>query len=159
MTDTRLVAMPATRLPAWLDRTMAEYVASRMRAGETREQAEANEQQSRDRWFPGGSPADGHLVWDVTDQDGTVVGHLWIGPFAPGSPDWWVFDVEIAATHRRLGHARRALELGHRAAAEHGATSIGLNVFGYNTGAQELYAALGYQVTSAQMRRPLGDDD
>ncbi|MBT1540417.1 GNAT family N-acetyltransferase [Curtobacterium flaccumfaciens pv. flaccumfaciens] len=155
MTDTRLVAMPTTRLPAWLHRTMAEYVESRMQAGESREQAEANEQQSRDRWFPGGSPADGHLVWEVLDQDDTVVGSLWIGPFTTGSTDWWVFDVEIDEAHRRRGHARRALELGHRAAAERGATSIGLNVFGYNTGAQELYAALGYQVTSAQMRKPL----
>ncbi len=155
MTDTRLRVMPATRLPAWLDRTMAEYVASRMQAGETREQAEANKQKSLDQWFPDGSPADGHLVWDVLDQDDTAVGYLWIGPFAPGGTDWWVFDVEIGEPHRRRGHARRALELGHRAAAEHGATSIGLNVFGYNTGAQELYAALGYQVTATQMQKPL----
>ncbi|MBF4613483.1 GNAT family N-acetyltransferase [Curtobacterium sp. VKM Ac-1376] len=155
MTDTRLVAMPAERLPAWLDATMAEYVTSRMQAGETREQAEANKQQSLERWFPDGEPADGHLVWDVVDQDDGVVGYLWIGPFAPDSTDWWVFDVEMDQAHRRRGHARRALELAHRAAAEHGATSIGLNVFGYNTGAQELYAALGYQLTSAQMRKPL----
>jgi ribosomal protein S18 acetylase RimI-like enzyme len=94
-------------------------------------------------------------VWDVTDQDDTVIGYLWIGPLTPGSTEWWVFNVEIDEAHRRRGHARRALELGHRAAAEHGATSIGLNVFGYNTGAQELYAALGYRVTSAQMRKPL----
>ncbi|NQW90520.1 GNAT family N-acetyltransferase [Curtobacterium sp. VKM Ac-2861] len=155
MTDTRLQEMPATRLPAWLDRTMAEYVASRMQAGETREQAEANKQKSLDQWFPDGSPADGHLVWDVLDQDDTTVGYLWIGPFAPGGTDWWVFDVEIDEPHRRRGHARRALELGHQAAAEHGATSIGLNVFGYNTGAQDLYASLGYEVTATQMQKPL----
>lgn len=155
MTDTRLQVMPATRLPAWLDRTMDEYVASRMQAGETREQAEANKQKSLDQWFPNGSPADGHLVWDVLDQDDTAVGYLWIGPFTPGGTDWWVFDVEIDEPHRRRGHARRALELGQQAAAEHGATSIGLNVFGYNTGAQELYASLGYQVTATQMQKPL----
>lgn len=155
MTDTRLVAMPATRLPAWLDRTMTEYVASRMQAGETREQAEANAQGTRDRWFPGGAPAAGHLVWDVVDQDDTVVGYLWIGPFEPDSTAWWVFDVEIDDAHRRGGHARRALEAGERAAADHGATSIGLNAFGYNTGAQELYASLGYGVTATQMRKAL----
>ncbi|MCA5924423.1 GNAT family N-acetyltransferase [Curtobacterium oceanosedimentum] len=155
MTDTRLVAMPATRLPAWLDRTMTEYVASRMQAGENREQAEANAQATRDRWFPGGTPAAGHLVWDVVDQDDTVVGYLWVGPFEPDSTAWWVFDVEIDDAHRRRGHARRALEAGERAAADHGATSIGLNVFGYNTGAQELYASLGYGVTATQMRKAL----
>lgn len=155
MTDTRLRTMPATSLPAWLETTMAEYVASRMRSGESRERAEANKQSSLDQWFPGGEPLAGHHVWDVLDGDGTVVGFLWIGPFAVGSPDWWVFNVEIHAEHRRRGHARRALELGQQVARDEGATSIGLNVFGYNTGAQELYEQLGYGVTSTQMRLPL----
>ncbi len=155
MTDTRLVPMPATRLPAWLDRTMADYVASRMRSGETREQAEANKQKSLDQWFPDGAPLPDHFVWDLVDEDDTVVGYLWIGPFSVGSPEWWVFDVEVDAAHRRRGHARRALEAGQSVAREHGATSIGLNVFGYNTGAQDLYAQLGYRVTSTQMQLPL----
>lgn len=155
MTDTRLVAMPADRLPGWLDTTMAEYVESRMLAGETREQAEANKQRSLDTWFPGGTPLDGHHVWDVVDGADTVVGYLWIGPFAPDSPDWWVFNVEIDEAHRRQGHARRALEAGHRVAKDEGATSIGLNVFGYNAGAQELYERLGYGVTAVQMKLPL----
>ncbi|WIB25560.1 GNAT family N-acetyltransferase [Curtobacterium sp. MCSS17_015] len=151
----RLVPMPEDRLPAWLDRSMAEYVGSRMRSGESREQAEANKQRSLDTWFPGGSPAAGHHVWEVTTPDGTVVGHLWIGPFTAGSSDWWVFDVEIGAGHRRQGYARRALELAHRVARDEGATSIGLNVFGYNTGARGLYEQLGYEVASVQMRLPL----
>lgn len=155
MTDTRLRTMPATSLPAWLNATMTEYVASRMRSGESRQQAEANKQQSLDRWFPGGEPLDGHHVWDVLDDTDDVVGYLWIGPFDPGSADWWVFDVEIAADHRRRGHGRRALELGQQVAKDEGARTIGLNVFGYNTGAQELYAELGYRVTSTQMRLPL----
>ncbi|MCJ1713586.1 GNAT family N-acetyltransferase [Curtobacterium sp. VKM Ac-2922] len=155
MTGTRLQVMPATSLPAWLDTTMAAYVRSRMRSGESRERAEANKQQSLDRWFPGGAPLAGHHVWDVLDDQDTVVGYLWIGPFEAGSADWWVFDVEIDADHRRLGHARRALELGQQVAKDQGARSIGLNVFGYNTGAQDLYAQLGYRVTSTQMLLPL----
>ncbi|MET3636993.1 MULTISPECIES: GNAT family N-acetyltransferase [Curtobacterium] len=155
MTDTRLVPMPATRLPAWLDRTMAEYVESRMRAGETREQAEANKQRSLDQWFPDGAPLADHFLWDLVDAEDTVVGYLWIGPFSPGSTEWWVFDVEVEEQHRRRGHARRALEAGQRVAREHGATTIGLNVFGYNTGAQDLYASLGYRVTATQMQLPL----
>ncbi|QCR44059.1 GNAT family N-acetyltransferase [Curtobacterium sp. SGAir0471] len=155
MTETRLVPMPATRLPAWLDRTMADYVASRMRAGETREQAEANKQKSLDQWFPDEAPLPDHFVWDLVDDEDIVVGFLWIGPFSPGGTEWWVFDVEVDEQHRRRGHARRALEAGQRVAREHGAASIGLNVFGYNTGAQDLYASLGYRVTATQMQLPL----
>ncbi|UFU13192.1 GNAT family N-acetyltransferase [Curtobacterium sp. C1] len=155
MTGTQLVPMPPDRIPGWLGRTMAEYVASRMRSGETREQAEANKQKSLDQWFPGGAPLPEHFVWDVVDDAGDVVGYLWIGPFSVGSAEWWVFDVEVDEEHRRRGHARRALEAGQRVAREHGATSIGLNVFGYNTGAQDLYAQLGYRVTATQMQLPL----
>ena len=155
MTDTRLVPMPTERLPAWLDRTMTEYVASRVRSGETREQAEANARRSTDQWFPDGVPLPDHFVWDLVDEQDAVVGYLWIGPFAVGGSEWWVFDVEVDDPHRRRGHARRALEAGQRVAAEHGATSIGLNVFGYNTGAQDLYAQLGYRVTATQMQLPL----
>ncbi len=155
MTDTRLVPMPTTRLPAWLDRTMADYVSSRMRAGETREQAEANKQRSLDQWFPDGAPLPDHFVWDLVDDTDAIVGYLWIGPFSSGSTEWWVFNVEVDESHRRRGHARRALEAGQRVAREHGATSIGLNVFGYNVGAQDLYASLGYRVTATQMQLPL----
>lgn len=155
MTPTRLVPMPASRIPAWLERTMTEYVASRMRSGETREQAEANRQRSLDQWFPGGAPLPDHFVWDVVDDADTVVGYLWLGPFTVGSTEWWVFDVEVDEPYRRNGHARRALEAGQQVAREHGATSIGLNVFGYNTGAQDLYASLGYRVTATQMQLPL----
>lgn len=154
--STRLVAMPPERLPEWLDSTMAEYVASRMAAGETREQAEANRRKSLDQWFSDGAPLPEHRVWDVVDGDDAVVGFLWIGPFEPGGTDWWVFNVEIDEEHRRRGHARQALELGQAFAAEHGAASIGLNVFGYNTGAQDLYRSLGYEVTAMQMKLPLG---
>jgi ribosomal protein S18 acetylase RimI-like enzyme len=155
MKDTRLRAMATTSLPAWLDATMAEYVTSRMRAGDTRPQAEAAMRKSVDTWFPDGAPADGHHVWDVVDADDVVVGYLWIGPFEPGGTDWWVFDVEIDEAHRRRGHARRALEQAHVVAKDSGATSIGLNVFGYNTGAAELYEQLGYGITSMQMKLPL----
>ncbi|WP_144763333.1 N-acetyltransferase [Curtobacterium sp. 9128] len=155
MTDTRLREMPATSLPSWLARSMAEYVEARIRAGETREQAEANKQKSLDQWFPSGRPLDEHHVWDVVDGDDAVVGYLWIGPFEQGGSDWWVFDVEIDEAFRRRGHARRALELGQAIAKQEGATSIGLNVFGYNTGAKELYEQLGYGVTAVQMKLPL----
>jgi ribosomal protein S18 acetylase RimI-like enzyme len=153
--DVRLEPMPAERLADWIDGVMTEYVESRMRSGESREKAEANKQGSLDQWFPGGAPAAGHRVWELTVGDDTVVGHLWIGPFTAGSAEWWVFEIEVHPDHRRQGHARRALELAHVVARDAGATSMGLNVFGYNAGARELYDELGYQVAAVQMRLPL----
>lgn len=153
--DVRLVPMPGERMPGWLDRSMADYVASLIRSGESPEAAETNMRQSLEKWFPGGSPAAGHHVWELTLADDTVVGQLWVGPLTAGSNEWWVFEVEVDAAHRRQGHARRGLEFAHVVARDAGATSIGLNVFGYNTGARHLYEELGYEVAAVQMRLPL----
>jgi hypothetical protein len=43
------------------------------------------------------------------------------------------------------------------AARERGATHLGLNVFGDNTGAIALYQALGYTVTAQRMILPLDE--
>ena len=149
-----LEPMPPASLPAWIEQQSQHYLESRMAAGEPRELAEERASRSRAENFPNDRPLDTHLVFDVWADD-TVVGHLWLGPLPAGGTDWWVFDIAIDEAHRRLGYARGALELGHAAAKQHGATSIGLNVFGYNTGAKELYDSLGYAVTATQMKMPL----
>jgi len=146
--------MRPQRLAAWVESSHTHYLESRMRAGESREVAEEKASRSRAENFPNGRPLDTHLLFDVWADD-TVVGHLWLGPLPAGSTEWWVFDIEIDGPHRRHGYARRALELGEAAVLGRGATSIGLNVFGYNTGAKELYDSLGYGVTATQMKKPL----
>jgi ribosomal protein S18 acetylase RimI-like enzyme len=150
----QLIPMPLERIPAWIERGNAQYLESRVRAGESRERAERNAALSREENFPGDRPLDSHRVFDIVVDD-TVVGDLWIGPLAGRPADWWVYDVEIAEQHRRRGYARRALELGEVEARALGATSLGLNVFGFNTGAKELYDSLGYRVTATQMVKPL----
>ena len=146
--------MPPEKLPAWIDATHREYAESRVLAGESREAAEQRADASRRENFPDDRPLDTHLVFDVWSDD-TVVGHLWLGVFPAGGTQWWVFDIEIHESFRRRGYARAALELGHEQARRLGATAIGLNVFGFNTGARELYEKLGYAVTATQMKRPL----
>jgi ribosomal protein S18 acetylase RimI-like enzyme len=146
--------MPADRLPGWIQAGHEQYIESRMRAGESREVAEARARASREENFPGDQPLDSHRVFDVVVDD-HAVGQLWIGPLDGRPADYWVYDIEIAEEHRRRGYARRALELGEFEARALGATSLGLNVFGYNTGAKELYDSLGYEVTATQMRKPL----
>jgi ribosomal protein S18 acetylase RimI-like enzyme len=149
-----LQLMPADRIGTWLDQRFDIYLAERIESGEAPDVAEAKVRRSHDDYFPGGQPLPTHSIFDVL-VDGDVVGWLWIGPQLGGTDTWWIFDVEIAEPHRRRGYARAALELGHEEAKRLGATSIGLNVFGFNTGARELYEKLGYAVTATQMKRPL----
>ena len=149
-----LQPMPPERLAVWIAQSRDAYVEDRMKAGESRAVAEHNADESYSANFPEGRPLPSHRIFDVV-ADGVVVGLLWIAPHLEGSDQWWVYDIEIAADHRRKGHARTALELGHAEARALGAASIGLNVFGFNTGARALYEELGYEISAIQMIRPL----
>ena len=146
--------MPDDRLEDWIARSFTVYLDERMQSGESREVAEARVARSMDENFPNGRPLPSHRIFDVMEGD-EPVGQLWIGPQVPGSTSWWVYDVEIFEPYRRRGYARAALDFGHAEAKSLGGTSIGLNVFGFNTGAKELYEKLGYAVTSTQMKRDL----
>ena len=149
-----LRTMPDDRLDDWIVRSRAVYVDERMQSGESREVAEARVARSYAENFPNNRPLPTHRFFDVMEDD-EPVGLLWIAPQVEGSTSWWVYDIEIFEPYRRRGYARAALELGHAEAKSLGGTSIGLNVFGFNTGARELYEKLGYAVTSTQMKREL----
>lgn len=81
------------------------------------------------------------------------VGELWVGPFDDDPQRWWVWDVAIDEPYRGRGLGRAAMVLAERLAGEHGATSIGLNVFARNEVARGLYRSLGYEEASVQMRK------
>ena len=75
-----------------------------------------------------------------------------------GIPLAYVVNIEIGPEHRHQGHATRAFEALDSVVRELGRSTIGLNVFAYNTGAQALYASLGYEVTALSMRKSLGNE-
>lgn len=149
-----LEPMPLARRAPWLERSRADYIESRMTAGETLEQATANAKRSFDTYFPNGVPAAGQHVFDVV-ADGTPVGILWIGVMDAPSNAWWVFDVEVSPDFRGRGYGRAAMQLAETSAHELGAESLGLNVFGFNTVARGLYESLGYETTALQMKKTL----
>jgi ribosomal protein S18 acetylase RimI-like enzyme len=142
-------------LPGFLARANAEYRRERIEAGDSPEYADERVASSNEQYFPGGRPAEGQLVFEVVES-GETVGMLWLGVIDRARPnEWWVFDIEIDEGHRGQGHGRAAMQLAEGVAREHGATKLGLNVFGHNTVAQRLYASLGYDVTAINMAKPL----
>jgi ribosomal protein S18 acetylase RimI-like enzyme len=66
-----------------------------------------------------------------------------------------VWDVAIEPEFRGRGFGRAAMELADRLARANGARTIGLNVFGRNTVARNLYASLGYEESAVVMRKDL----
>lgn len=67
-----------------------------------------------------------------------------------------VSNIEIHENHRGKGYCRAAMQLPELAVAEQGAATLGLNVFGYNTVARDLYESLGYETVATQIRKPIG---
>lgn len=155
---TVLHPMPSDQLAKWIVSTQHDYAESLEAAGETPEQAAAHAQRSSDENFPGGIPLPHHHVFDVVDDaaGGTVVGYLWIGPSTNDSLEtWWIWDIQIAEEHRGKGLGRTTMTLAEEAVTGFGGSSIGLNVFHYNTAAMNLYASLGYETRSQRMFKAL----
>lgn len=152
--DVRFEAFDPTELAEWLVEERTSYVEQRIEAGDSPDEAEANATRSLDQLVPGGSPAPGQLIGRVRLGDETV-GRLWLGPAGPDPGRWWIWDVAIHEDRRGRGLGRQVMLLAEELARSHGATTIGLNVFGQNQIARGLYASLGYREQAVQMRKPL----
>lgn len=148
-----LVAKTDEEVAEWLPVAMDLYEQARRAAGDTPEGAAAGRRASEERFFPGGRLAEGQLLHTIR-ADGEDAGWLWLGPWSDGT-DWWVWDIRVHDRFRRRGIAREALVAGEQVAREHGATSLGLNVFADNEGAIALYDGLGYRTTSQHMLKSL----
>jgi ribosomal protein S18 acetylase RimI-like enzyme len=154
MTEITFEQFEASELAEWLARSSAEYIEERVAAGDTRQEATANAEESLERTFPSSRPALGQLAGRIR-SDGQPIGELWVGRFGTDPSRWWVWDIRIDEQSRGRGFGRRAMLLAEEMARANGAESIGLNVFAHNRVARNLYGSLGYQETSIQMRKDL----
>jgi ribosomal protein S18 acetylase RimI-like enzyme len=148
--------LDAQLFPAWLERSRDEYAKDLVTLGQTPEDARRYADESMARSFPSGTPGPGHAVFDVVDDAGVAVGYLWIGPdTSDDAGAWWIWDIVIDADKRGRGFGRMAMVLGEEYALAQGARTLGLSVFGFNTGARGLYESLGYETTSVKMLKRL----
>lgn len=150
MTDDEFARMRA--------KTVSHYAAENVRAGRwTAEVAEAKSAEQLDELLPAGLATPGQVFLVAEDEQGAFVGHVWVEVADPRSerPGAWIFDIEVVEGRRGEGFGRDLLAAAERAAAEAGAPTIGLNVFGHNTVAVTLYEKSGYSVATQQMSKPL----
>ena len=146
--------MTEVEVTAFLLAMVGPYVADRIIAGDPPEEARRIAEAQTASLFPEGRPASGQLVYRIVDDGGAPVGSLWIGPHTPERTEaFWVWSVEIDEPHRGRGLGRAAMVLAEEAARAHGASELGLNVFGPNAVARHLYQSLGYETASVIMRK------
>ena len=149
--------MTQTEFDGIRTRMTKEYAADHVAAGDWRaDEAEARAEQETDALLPHGVATPGMLLLVAETPEGDYLGFVWLAiERQPGSGGGWIYDIEISPEHRGEGFGRALLAAAELEAANHGADSIGLNVFGANLVARSLYESSGYDVTAMQMSKSL----
>lgn len=97
------------------------------------------------------------LVLTAETTAGEAIGQLWVGlSGSTGSGGGaWIYDIEIIPSQRGNGYGRVLLAMAEEQTTRNGATAIGLNVFGPNKIARNLYETSGYEIVAQVMRKQL----
>jgi len=151
----KLELKTSQELALWMPSQKAEYIAERIKAGESPDVANRMSDVQFAELFPNGKPAEGQYVMNVI-SDEAIVGTLWMGrPFSADADTWFIFDIEISKDVRGRGFGRAAMEAAEEWTREHGGTRVALNVFGPNLTARSLYDSLGYEALTTSMFKDL----
>lgn len=146
--------MSADYFAAWNERLVVEYAREKVEAGLwTEEHALELSRTEQAASLPDGMATPGHDLF-VGVVDGEIVGNLWLftDPTQPVR-DTFIYDIEINEAHRGRGLGRALLDAAESWCAEHGSSSVRLNVFALNTTARALYESAGYSPTSTHMMK------
>ncbi|WP_148614759.1 GNAT family N-acetyltransferase [Nocardioides rubriscoriae] len=146
-----LQPMDQAAYAVWEADEIESYAEARARSGETPERALEVSREQHAELLPDGLATEHHEFF-VGLVDGEPVGTLWIGTERPMA---FVYDVAVDEAHRRRGYGGGLMRAGALWAREHGSHALGLNVFGYNTGARALYDALGYETVETFVGKEL----
>lgn len=157
MTELRTRPMTADEFATFRAELIARYAADKAEAGNwPADQAGALAARQVDGLLPQGAGTAGMLLLIAETPAHERVGHVWVQLRSPeAGGEAWIFDIEVEPAQRGKGHGRALLAAAERETAAHGVPTIGLNVFGANVVARDLYESSGYEITSMQMRKHL----
>ena len=155
MEQLHLRPMTATEYETYRARLIPGYAAEHVQAGDwSADEAEALAGEAVSSLLPGGPDTRGMLLLVAEMPRGQPVGLVWVA-LRPRQGEAWIYDIQINPEHQGHGYGRALLQAAEQETARHGAAAIGLNVFGTNTVARNLYESSGYQATSMNMRKEL----
>jgi ribosomal protein S18 acetylase RimI-like enzyme len=152
----RLRAMTQEEFDARLPVLYRDYAEDELRAGRARpENVRLQVAALFARLLPDGVDSPGQLLFSGVSADGDVVGYIWLALPTADRPQAWVYDVVVDVAFRRQGYGRALMLAAEEELRSRGIGVLGLNVFGHNAGARELYESLGYETMTIQMAKDL----
>ena len=153
--------MTHTEYAAWRTEAVPAYAADKVASGQWAE-GESLQLSTKEyeELLPQGLETPDNHLYTVLDQEGSPVGMLWFAVQTKfNARIAYVFDVGVHENRQRQGHGSCALVELEGEVQRLGLAGIALHVFGHNTGAQALYAKLGYQPTNISLYKHLGRTD
>lgn len=148
--------MTPAEYEVFLERTIPEYAADKVRAGQWAE-SEALERSRKEFLadLPQGVQTKDNYLYTLYDGD-TAVGLIWMRAYLDRpTKDGFIFELYVNENQRGKGYGKQAMLLVEEKARELGLKSMSLHVFGSNKIARNLYEALGYEITSVNMNKTL----
>jgi len=152
----KLIPMTQPELEVFLERTIPEYAEDKVRAGHWAE-SEALERSRKEfaDELPQGLQTENNYLYTLYDDD-NAVGLIWMrANIDRPTNDGFILELYVEEKYRGKGYGKQIMLLIEEKARELGLKAIGLHVFGSNKIAQNLYKAVGYEVTSVNMSKTL----
>lgn len=152
----RLVPMTDSEFETYLEKTVPEYAADKVQAGDwSEDEALERSRQSYNHLLPQGVKTENNYLFRILlEESGEKIGVLWIKHEVP-RPHGFIYDIALDEAQRGKGYGKQAMLALEEIAKELGLETIALHVFAYNTVAMKLYDKLGYKVTSQNMTKKL----
>jgi len=148
--------MTQTELEVFLERAIPEYAEDKVRAGHwaESESLERSRKEFADD-LPQGLQTKNNYLYTLYDGD-DAVGMIWMRANVDRpTNDGFILELYVEESQRGKGYGKQIMLLIEEKARELGLKAIGLHVFGSNKIAQNLYKAVGYEVTSVNMSKTL----
>jgi ribosomal protein S18 acetylase RimI-like enzyme len=148
--------MTQTELEVFLERTIPEYAEDKVRAGHwaKSEALERSRKEFTDE-LPQGLQTQNNYLYTLYDGE-NAVGLIWMRANVDRpTNDGFILELYVEENQRGKGYGKQIMLLIEEKARELGLKAIGLHVFGSNKIAQNLYKAVGYEVTSVNMSKTL----
>jgi ribosomal protein S18 acetylase RimI-like enzyme len=137
----------------FLEREIRGYAEEHVRNGNM--PAEGSLERSRkefERLLPDGIHSEHQYLWSLVDESDNQIGVLWV-QVKDGKA--FIFNFVIEEAYRGKGYGKQSLIALDEQLRAMDVESIGLQVFGDNLTAQELYKKMGYVITGIHMQKKL----
>jgi ribosomal protein S18 acetylase RimI-like enzyme len=146
----QLLPMNEIDFAFWSRRSKESYIQDKMRAnGYTRSEAEQIAEEDFQTMLHEGLHTHNNFLLKII-KDEADVGFLW---FCIRHEKAFLCDFIIEEPYRRKGIGQEAMRSFEGVVKRLGLKKMGLHVFGFNTGAIELYKSLGFVITDMTMEK------